>query len=1161
MSENTGCRRFLLALAGVMLLTSACPEVPSSNPSIPAVASFDPAPVSPDPEHLVFPAVPQPSDLLIDPGTGRVNLPVQVALTVLNQDAPVVVDAFKTLAASQLVESYMNTLSGFTVDGAVTTSIDGRGATIDAASITADSVYVLDLTGPLSMDECQAVLCPSAAVLRMDKAVVNWEPAEESTVGILTLSPAPDQLWQQDHTYVAVVTTDISDVSGRAIASSYIFNLLKSTAPLAEETGRSTCALPDVQAAQLEAMRAGLFEPVFLYLESDEAGAEQLQRSEVAILWPFTIRPGAIALNDPITNEIPIPNDVLMTTPFGSKHDCDNDGSADCQSGSLCFPIACDTDSPAQKGLLQYLNTLDGWPVSLGIRAAFSRPVEAASATTDSAFLYQLPESGDPIPLEITLSLSETGTELSVHPHEGLIPGGKYAGLLTTGMQTAGDLPYPVRPSTITAITKLTEKVFVKGKSQLTDFAVGDSDALLLEVMRSTLQPLIARLGLDDERLTIASLWSFQIQSSNEALFSLASNVVPFPSDLFMIDNDMNQPVQVELPLSPNLSVLEQTLREDVNALDGFSSVAGTTAPFLIPLSPDSMQWMDDISEVESDGPGETISLAMADITGVDFRPGKADLKKLEDPANIYGTGEVQTSFSNRQLNIRPEAGSPLPAGHRFVVLAFDNLFSEATDTDGGNLPVKASPLFHLARSSHSVLDADTATSLVSLVTDSDAARLEAVRTQYDALFTALESEVAGLSRDRVVMAWTYTTQTVGSWLLPIAKELATLTTGVVSKPGTIQDAEEVPFNLPHAGKIIMDGRFPGQTALSQAKPGADPPDMGRMNFDSKGRPDWQPAELPYLLALPKEGALVSGPFPVVIMLHGQGGSGDQVLTQADNFLAAGYAVIAPDLLFHGARALLDEASGIGFFNSDLMSTRDHLLQSSLEVLQLVRFITAKEGLGTWLEENLDGANPLKTNELYLVASSTGALAGAVALALSDNFEAAALVSPAGHLAQVLTDSESNALQAVLSEPAEALGIAADSAEYQRIADLAQILLDRVDPINYARYWQATLPDSQMSTPVFVLGTEKDSVFPPDTARQLACAARGDEAPASKTYTGACHNFLFAPCGGGGMSGQAAIAVQDILLFFDNSGDPTGIAGVETGDELLCGTVAQGGAQ
>jgi len=1124
-----------------VLLLSACQGVNTQPSESTTVAQFNPAPVSPHEENLVLPAVPQPSNLLLDPGSGRVALPTEVELQILGRDEPVVVDSFSTTVAKQLVESYLNTLYGFTLDTLTETSF--LGAEVDDTTLTPESVYVLDITPLLAAT-------PDIPVERVPASIVTGDFESEKGVTPLGIGVPPGNLWTQGHTYAVVLTNAITDVDGAPVVSSYVFNLLKSTIPLAEE-GRSVCALPDETAAQLEELRAGMMAPIFDYLESDAAGEERLLRSEIVSLWTFTVRPGSMAINDPTQSLFPTPNDLVFFSPASSLHDCDGDGSPDCTEGHLCFPIACEDDTPAQRAFFEYMNSLTGWPAATAISASFSLPLDKSAVTTDSVSLYQLTDEGvENLGLEVVAD--EPGTTLTLSPTGGVAAGESYAAVITTGLRTAkGD--YEVRPSTVTAISKLTEPVSDEsGKSLLTDFAVADADSVLLEGIRQGIDDLIKKVGLDESRANIAAIWNFTVQSHNEALYDPTAGLLPFPNDVLMELDDKGNPVRVNLPVDDAAPEAEKALVAQLNLLDGFSPVAGTSTRFLRPLDESTFDMLDAMTDIMGTGLGDKISLGLADVSDVDVSAGVAGMTALMQDGAIYDDTKVRVSFDNGTLSIRPAPGKPMRPGRQYMALVFDNLKSAEKGEDGNPYPIEVSPVFFMARSPHPLHDEDTGKSNLITLADSDAEMLEELRLQYNMIFEPLESPVVGVPRDRVLMFWTFTTQTVGEWLLAVKKDLVTLSIG--NGQGTLQSPADAGIDLPHADKVLLNGSFTAYTALEEPATETDPPSTGRMLFDDKGMPDWSKGELPFTFLLPKEEGGVTAPFPIVILQHGLGSSREVTLSQAEAFLEAGYAVIAIDMVLHGDRAPEGVPDGWGFFSADAAASRDHIIHTALDIVQLATFITkGNGGLVQWLTTETGNSNTVDTKKVYFVGSSLGAMAGFLAHTVVEEMDTAAFVAPAGHLVRVLEESQDQEFKQPIFDALAAMGFEPGTQEYQQFMDLAQTILDRADPLNYAAHLVRSPFDETSPRKSLILTAQKDTMLPKATSMELACAAQSGVYPYFKEYEGMCHGFFFENCGNGeSLEAGAHEAAQDVLDFFAASGSGAGIDGVLDGESLNC---------
>jgi hypothetical protein len=128
---------------------------------------------------------------------------------------------------------------------------------------------------------------------------------------------APQQLqWKLDApldektTYLAFVTTGAKDDTGKPVAATPAFALLRSPAPLVDANGKSTVdVVSDAQAAQLEPLRAAL-KPAFDGLE-----AQGIPRSSLALAFPFTTQSEATVLDQLAAYPAQVPG--LPEVPLG----------------------------------------------------------------------------------------------------------------------------------------------------------------------------------------------------------------------------------------------------------------------------------------------------------------------------------------------------------------------------------------------------------------------------------------------------------------------------------------------------------------------------------------------------------------------------------------------------------------------------------------------------------------------------------------------------------------------------------------------------------------------------------------------------------------------------------------------------------------------------
>ncbi len=1142
-------KRLLLLLGCALILATACGEVGSDEPSTTLIAQFNPAPVSPDADHLISPMVPAPSDLLIDPATGMVNLPLEYSLAVLGQKEPVVIPAFSTDAVTEFMETYFNTLHGFVT--AITTSFVIQGAALDAATVNEDTVRVYDVTG-LVQDDVETY-----PVVRVDGYSIAQSLREEGSPYTDVVIAPPAAGWEQGHTYMMVVTSGVKDEAGVSLSSGYVFNFLKGTDAVYKDGG-SVTALPDETALQLEELRLQLA-PLFGWLEGVAEGDMAVPRKDIALLWTLTIHSEPIALNDPSAGVVPTPNDLLKTSVAGSRHDCDGDGKADCIAGNMCFPIDCENDSGVQKRLMAHMNSLDGWPVSsLVITSGFSRPLDSEAVTADSVFVSQLTEEG-PVPLEnLSFGISEDGMTLNIAPGQPMVPGGKYSVVLTRGLKGAeGGLS--VAPSQVTAISKLTEAVAGNGGvSYLAELGVDMFTGLLLEVVRQGANSLIQLLDLDGSRENIASIWSFSVQSDNEAIFDVTSGDIPFPNDLMMALDEAGNPVSINLPIDPTWPAAQQQIVGAINQLDGFSPVGALSASFSRPLDESSFKWLTSISTPDLEtiyfndntepGLGD-ISVAVVDVTEVDPSAGIMGLAPLLDPTNIYGPDSVDAHFVGGKLVLQPKTGAPLLDGRRYMAILFDNLTSAENDASGEIAQVKVAPTFFLARESEPLVD-EEGHSQVIILSDADAAQLEQLRSNYNPIFTALEG--IGVPRERLVMFWTFTTQNVVEWLAGLNTELAGKGTpnGVT---GTVGDGTAMD-SLTGLGTVVTDGRLSAWTGLSQPDlTNPEAPDFGSMMQDEAGNIEWAETEIPFLLLVPQETAEHVAPFPVIMYQHGFFGSKEKALMHAQSYLDAGYALLAIDLPLHGERTPAGVEGGTGFLSADAAGSKDHIVQASLDMAQTLRGLDDGGALQLWLTDEL-GSSPLDSGRVYLVGHSLGAMCSVIVAAVENALDAVVLIAPGGHLTRILSETESAWLKDPIMGQLSAMGIEPGTSAYNQFVTMAQILLDKGDPIHYARRMARSPLDGVSAKPVLIIQPGADGLMPEATSRGIACAMRTGDMPYVKRFEGQCHSFYEHGCSADDAppGADATTALGDILTFLDGAGDGTAVVGAIPGTELEC---------
>ncbi len=483
------------------------------------------------------------------------------------------------------------------------------------------------------------------------------------------------------------------------------------------------------------------------------------------------------------------------------------------------------------------------------------------------------------------------------------------------------------------------------------------------------------------------------------------------------------------------------------------------------------------------------------------------------------------------------------------MALAFSTLESAEKDDGGSPYPIRVSPTFQLARTPWPLADGE-GNSQVSTLTDTEASMLEMLRGNYAPIFDALNT--IGVAREEVLMFWTFTTQTISEWMEGLMADVLGKGEIEVSQGELVVPAAS-PWkdNLKNASLVVADGLFHAWQGLvldSPEAPGGLLP--GYFAEDEDGKVVFHQEGVPFVLALPRAEGGIEVPHPVVILAHGFFGDRTKLLVHADTFLAEGFAVLTLDLPYHGRRSLPGEESGTGFLGADVVADRDHFAQAILDVLQAIELVHQPQGLNAWLQAQTGTAGVLDSSRIHLVGDSLGGVVGIPAAALSTKLHSAAFVAAGGHLTRVLTETQSGWLKDPIIEALGGMGIVEGTPAFRDFLGFTQMLLDRVDPIYFAR--RLSKAAEAAGKPVlFVQGTA-DTLFPEATTTAVHCAARSDRSFV-QYLDGMCHQFFVSPCSGDQeRKPEAAVAARDIAAFFKSGGDGRAVPGAVGATELNC---------
>lgn len=488
-------------LVPVLVLLAACtPDIEqTANPSPGIVVEFDPG--------ATVPVVPQPNDLAKSPTTGKIVVPPSPT------DTP---------AQTEFNTNYLGTLNGFPQESNGQALVTGDLA---PASVNTQTVLALDIT-----NNAQPV---SIAPVYANRAVII---------------PPPTGGWLRAHTYAIVFIAGpngMKGANGEPVIGSATWALVSGTTPLVTCPDLKTNCAPTVdvipsnlsdpaaqladqtaKAIQLEQVRRG-FAPLL-----DAFQARGIPRSDIPIIWTFSIVDAGEMTFDPAHNVIPFPNDIVRSN---GKVALPNPvtgqplTAADCQTTNPTLQIYCG------------LNTLDGFstvapPISENsdtLGAAMQATLSAASLNALSVGLVKLAsaapaaEQTDPqfTPCLNCLSSKDSSGNVPNSPqqlqwslHAPLDEKTTYFGYVTGAV--TDDAGKPVIATPVFALVRSSNPLVENGHSTVN--IITDEQANQLEPLRAALKPAFDALEANGlPRSNVALAFPFTTQSEATVLDQL----------------------------------------------------------------------------------------------------------------------------------------------------------------------------------------------------------------------------------------------------------------------------------------------------------------------------------------------------------------------------------------------------------------------------------------------------------------------------------------------------------------------------------------------------------------------------------------------------------------------------------------------------------------
>ncbi len=268
----------------------------------------------------------------------------------------------------------------------------------------------------------------------------------------------------------------------------------------------------------------------------------------------------------------------------------------------------------------------------------------------------------------------------------------------------------------------------------------------------------------------------------------------------------------------------------------------------------------------------------------------------------------------------------------------------------------------------------------------------------------------------------------------------------------------EPPLEWVYKGAAAFHHEFEGKYRTPNFQSGEKPyRDLGGdMILDAGGVPIVQlDEEVRFRLLVPKNYTMDAVGWPVVLYSHGTFGDWKSCLGNEALVVRDGLAMICVDQPLHGTRGVEDPPLYLDVFNFlNPPSGRMSFRQSAIDTLWLSKMVS--DG-----RFNLPAGTTAYTKELILDPSrivffghSHGGLAGAIALAIDPRLQAGVLSGASGVLVQtILLRKDPFDIRSTLAQVLNLDENVLDT--FHPVLNLAQMLVDATDPINYSPYWNA----------------------------------------------------------------------------------------------------------
>lgn len=528
--------------------------------------------------------------------------------------------------------------------------------------------------------------------------------------------------------------------------------------------------------------------------------------------------------------------------------------------------------------------------------------------------------------------------------------------------------------------------------------------------------------------------------------FNPLLDIYPYPNNYLFKDS---QDGTLNIPYSEESTIA--VIKEPLNTLDGFSTIAPITAQVSAQIDEQSMLVGESVHvyEVElSEHAGEVTSITR----------------------ELDGT-EYMLSLDNStpsQLLITPL--HPLKAKTSYLVALTNDLM----DIDGNS--IEANNLYTLCKQKTSLISKQN-TSTEEFLSDEEAQEMEYIRLRTRAAEQAILAFDKDLQKKQISLSWSFSTQSIDDALLAVKASVDSAPPPVSSITDFNRDTQ-AGLGKVYTGTLTL----PYYLDIATADNPNAPIDSYWKTADGGPvtRFDPMPAvttihDIPLIMTIPKSSKPDNG-WPIVIFLHGSTSSRAALLTFADVLAEQGMAAVAIDLPLHGITDPnpngteflrmegLERTFGIDIMTNDtpifepdgnedssgshfikvskLLTSRDNIRQGVADMFGLRRALTIMDYDG-------DDVADFDTSDIRFIGHSMGATVGAVYLGLEDSIvSAATLGMPGSGIAKQMDGS-------AISGPSIAEGMATNdlikgTPEYEEFLTAFQMIMDSTDPINFA---------------------------------------------------------------------------------------------------------------